>query len=105
MVRWNGFISSSGASFGCCNFYVSTKLARLWIDGILIIDVWNQERQKQSLEQGFYPFNNSDLKEIILETRDVTVGLSVKLLWSSGDSDAEVIPSSSLFWQSRILDH
>ena len=93
-VRWSGLVMPDYSEN--YTFYVSTDNGvRLWVDGQLVIDNWNDQLVKElsatvALEAGKkYP--------IVMEYYEYIGNASAKLSWSSASEPRQVIPKSNLF--------
>ncbi|MCG3116855.1 MAG: PA14 domain-containing protein [Candidatus Manganitrophus sp. SA1] len=93
-VRWTGQIQIDRAESYLFNI-ITNDGVRLWIDGALVIDHWEQTDHLVSLEKGV-AFNASGLHDIKLEYSENTGQALLQLNWSSNSIGWQVIPESHL---------
>ena len=95
-VRWEGFILAKHS--GLCSFWLETQEhVRMWIDGFLLIDEW--DNPPSGLSVANHDIVAGDLYEININYRELGNEASIKLLWSSDHTSPEIIPSSLLFYK------
>ena len=94
-IRWSGIVKA--AYTGTHQFYVEADdNARLWIDGDLVLDHW-QERYA-TLEPSRSVFLTlGSLYEIVLEYREITLEANCRLMWSYGSVKMTVITKEFLY--------
>ncbi|WP_168058585.1 InlB B-repeat-containing protein [Candidatus Manganitrophus noduliformans] len=93
-IRWTGQIQIDRAESYLFNI-ITNDGVRLWIDGALVIDHWEQTDHLVSLEKGV-AFNASGLHDIKLEYSENTGQALLQLNWSSNSIGWQVIPESHL---------
>lgn len=102
-VRWEGFVQPRFSE--TYTFWLDIDdHARLWIDGILLIDWWSFPPSNDLLNVE-YDLIAFETHHIVLEYRDISFSATARLLWSSENTPIEVIPSSSLFYKVKALCH
>ncbi|MDC4223902.1 MAG: PA14 domain-containing protein [Candidatus Manganitrophus sp.] len=93
-VRWTGQIQIDRAETYLFNI-VTNDGVRLWIDGTLVVDHWEQTDHLVSLEKGV-AFTTPGLHDIKLEYAENSGQALLQLNWSSGSIAWQVIPESHL---------
>ncbi len=100
-VRWEGFVQPKFSE--TYTFWLDMDdHARLWIDGILIIDWWGFP-PSSGLLNAEYDLVAFEAHYIVLEYRDISFSGTARLLWSSENTPIQAIPSSSLFYKVKTL--
>ncbi|MES1240396.1 MAG: PQQ-dependent sugar dehydrogenase [Acidobacteriota bacterium] len=93
-ARWSGQIEAEVS--GLHTFYVrSDDGARLWVDGKLIVDDWNDHTSRVS--QGQVQLQGGRRYAIRLEYHDTKGEAGLRLLWSAPGIVRQVVPASQLF--------
>ncbi len=96
-VRWEGYVRSLHSE--AFTFWLDVDdHARLWIDGVLLIDSWTFFPSSGML-QAQHNLTSRKMHELILEYRDIRGQASARLLWSSASTNISVIPSESLMYK------
>ncbi|KAL3778635.1 hypothetical protein HJC23_001584 [Cyclotella cryptica] len=96
-VRWEGYVVPLFSE--TYTFWLDIdEQARLWIDGVLLIDWWSYSPTSAMLHA------EHDLKafathEIVIEYRDITDYAQARLLWSSQSTPLSVIPPARLLYK------
>jgi hypothetical protein len=102
-VRWTGAIQPRYTDR--YTFYLSRDNgARLWINGALVIDQWNDSWTGQNgrgPEQVSINLLGGQRYPVILEYFESTGGANCRLEWQSNSQAREVVPSSQLYPQSE----
>ncbi len=93
-ARWTGQIEAEVS--GAYTFHVrSDDGARLWVDGKLIVDDWNDHTSRVS--QGQVQLQGGRRYAIRLEYHDTKGEAGLRLLWSAPGIVRQVVPASQLF--------
>jgi len=92
-ISWSGYLRAEN-SISHDIYTTSNDGVRLWLDGALVIDDWNNHASKENsasvyLERGYH--------RIRMDYYDNTLEGSVKLEWESSHTPRMVIPSGNLF--------
>ncbi len=96
-IRWEGYVRPLHSE--AYTFWLDADdHARLWIDGILLIDSWTLSPTSGML-QAQHDLTSQEKHELILEYRDIRGKASARLLWSSASTNISVIPSESLMYK------
>ncbi|MEM7455186.1 MAG: PQQ-dependent sugar dehydrogenase, partial [Planctomycetota bacterium] len=93
-VRWTGQIEplySESYTFTT----ISDDGIRLWIDGQLIINEWNDHAP--TAHTGTFTLSAGQLYDIRLEHYENSGGAVARLLWQSASQSQEVVPQSQLY--------
>ena len=81
---------------GLHTFYVrSDDGARLWVNGVLVVDDWTDHASRVS--QGTIQLQGGKRYTIRLEYHETTGAAGVRLLWSAPGIKRQVVPASQLF--------
>jgi hypothetical protein len=99
-IRWEGYVLPLITE--TYTFWLDIdEQARLWIDGVLLIDSWSFSPTSNLLnaQHDLVAFNTH---EIVLEFRDIIGNATARLLWSSASTPLSAIPSSSLLYRESI---
>ena len=100
-VRWEGYVKPSFSE--TYTFWLDVdEHARLWIDGVLLIDSWTFSPTSRMLHAE-YDLNALEPIELVLEYREILGNATARLLWSSASTPLAAIPSSSLFYKVRMV--
>lgn len=96
-VRWEGYVRPSASE--TYTFWLDVDdHARLWVDGILLIDSW-----AFSPTSGMLHVNHDlaayETHQLVLEYREILGNATSRLLWSSKSTPLAAIPSSCLFYK------
>lgn len=94
-VRWSGHLMAREAGLYTLGLNVDDG-ARLWIDGQLVIDQW-QEHVGEDLAQVRLPAMRR--VAIKVEYREIAQDARLKLLWSSPSLHRQIVPADNLFSQ------
>ena len=93
-VRWLGQLQAQfGESYSLC--VRSDNGARLWIDGIKVIDHWTSHTVTERC--AIKSFAAGTIHSVRLDYYDNTGPAVAKLLWSSASTPKQVIPKSQLY--------
>ncbi|CAM9298355.1 unnamed protein product, partial [Choristocarpus tenellus] len=103
-VRWAGYIRPDFTEA----FLLSVETlgdgdtARLWMDGILLVDV--DSSTSPGSGNGYAEVNMTTgwMHEVVLEYREYTEEAAVALVWSSPSVQMETIPAENLYWVREI---
>jgi hypothetical protein len=72
--------------------------ARLWVDGILLIDSWTFPSTSIMLHAE-HDLSATKAHEVVMEIREIVGNATARLLWSSTSTHITAIPSSSLLYK------
>jgi len=101
-VRWTGVLRSDFTELCTLSFKVDDHV-RFWIDGVLLIDAWDESATKtQGLVSGDHSMIQGRAHEIRIEYRDLTDNAMIKFFWSSASIPLRIVPSSALFYMEPI---
>ncbi len=92
-VRWSGKIVPRYTG-DYRIFTVSDDGIRVWIDGFLLMDAWNDHPPTEYY--GDYPLQAGREHEIVIEMYENGGGAVAKLLWQSACQPKEIVPASQL---------
>lgn len=93
-ARWTGQIEAEVS--GRHTFYVrSDDGARLWVDGILVVDDWPDHASR--VKEGTIQLQGGRRYTIRLEYHETSGAAGVRLLWSAPGIPRQVVPASQLF--------
>ena len=96
-ARWEGYVMPSFSE--PYTFWVDADdLARLWVDGILLIDSWTFPSTSTMLHAE-HNLTATKAHEVIMEYREIVGNATARLLWSSTSTGITAIPSSALFYK------
>ncbi|KAL7553689.1 hypothetical protein ACHAWF_017014 [Thalassiosira exigua] len=99
-IRWEGYVQPIFSEL--YTFWLDIDdHARLWVDGILLIDYWAFAPPSGVLKAE-HKLNALEPTEVVLEYRDVLGNATARLLWSSASTPRTAIPSSSLLYKEPI---
>lgn len=94
-IRWSGAILAS--SSGSYYFQVlADDNARLWLDGNLLLDHWNELEANLEPSREYY-LEEGRLYEIVLEYREIRGEAYAYLLWGLSKDHMSIIPQENLF--------
>lgn len=96
-VRWEGYVMPLSSEIYTFLLDVDDH-ARLWIDGVLLIDSWTFSPTSGML-QARHNLTAQKPHELIVEYRDIRGKASARLLWSSESTNISAIPSDSLLYK------
>jgi photosystem II stability/assembly factor-like uncharacterized protein len=100
-VRWTGQVRARHSETH--TFYVQADDGvRLWIDGRLLIDWWQE--QPAAEYAAALPLVGGRRYDVRLEYADVSGSATVRLLWSSASTPREVIPQRALYSEALPLE-
>jgi len=93
-VRWTGLVQPRYSE--TCTFYTYTDDgARLWVDGNLLIDKW--QNQSPTEWSGSIALNANQLYDIEMQYYQADANALVQLSWSSPSQAKQIIPQGRLF--------
>jgi glucose/arabinose dehydrogenase len=93
-ARWTGQVEAEVS--GPHTFYVrSDDGARLWVNGVLVVDDWTDHTSRVS--QGTIDLQGGKRYAIRVEYHDTTGEAGLRLLWSAPGIVRQVVPASQLF--------
>jgi hypothetical protein len=92
-VRWSGQITPRFSEPYTFSVLVDDG-ARLWIDGVLVIDTWID--QAPTWHEGFITLTANQAYDIELEYYENGGGAVVKLYWASPSQPFEIVPAVQL---------
>ncbi len=96
-VRWEGYVMPSFSE--AYTFWIDADdHARLWVDGILLIDSWTFPSTSIMLHAE-HDLSATKAHEVIMEYREIVGNATARLLWSSTSTGIAAIPSSSLLYK------
>lgn len=93
-ARWTGEIEAQAS--GPHTFFLrSNDGARLWIDGVLVVDDWKDHASRMS--QGTLDLQQGRRYSIRLDYHDTAGRANLRLLWSAPGLPRQVVPAGRLF--------
>ncbi len=96
-VRWEGYVMPAHSE--TYTFWLDADdHARLWVDGILLIDSWTFTSTSTTLHAE-HSLTATKAHEVVMEYREIDDNATARLLWSSKSTGITAIPSSSLFYK------
>ena len=96
-ARWEGYVMPSFSE--AYTFWIDADdHARLWVDGILLIDSWTFPSTSTMLHAE-HDLTATKAHEVIMEYREIVGNATARLLWSSTSTGITAIPSSALFYK------
>ncbi|MGO4757401.1 PA14 domain-containing protein, partial [Streptomyces sp. 2MCAF27] len=93
-IRWSGTIEPRRTETYTLTT-VSDDMARVWIDGKLVIDSWTPHEPKVDTAQ--VALTAGHRHAIKIEYAERTGEAHMKLLWSSPAQEQQIVPSSQLY--------
>ena len=101
-ARWTGVLISDITELYTLSFKVDDHV-RFWIDGILLIDAWDDSATKtEGLVAGEHALVQGKAHEIRIEYRDLAGDAMIKFFWSSASTPSSIVPPSALFYMEPI---
>jgi hypothetical protein len=94
-IRWTGALMVNETN----DFYFKVEAddhARLWLDGILLLDHWQEMYAKLEPARKIF-LEEGTLYELVLEYRDVRGEAHARLLYGTSDPPTDVVPSTNLY--------